>query len=82
MNNFYSTLALVAITTQALQLDYDDTSRLVQLLPNATGTSGSSLAQVDAGGEVGLSSVTDDVESRVAAVQLTINDQTETLANQ
>ena len=66
MKNFCSTLALVAITTQALQLDYDDTSRLVQLLPNATGTSANSLAQADAGGEVGLIAGTHGVENDIA----------------
>ena len=82
MKNFCSTLALVAITTQALQLDSDSTSGLVQLLPDTTGTSAISLAQVDTGVEVELIAGTNDAEIAVAALESTIKSQTETLANQ
>ena len=72
MKNFCSTLALVAITAQALQLDDDGTSGLEQLLPDATEAPAISLAQVDTGGEAGLLAGTYNVDTDIDALQSTV----------
>ena len=80
MNNFCSTLALVAITAQALQLDYEGTSWLVEPLPNAPGNPVGSLAQVGAGIEV--VEETEEIALDVAGLEITAESQALLIASQ